>query len=138
MKKSDRSLTPPVSRQPRRYATTQPFRTAQPQDGAPSRLSTPTTTSLDPSAAADTTESYGHNRTERPFGYAYQHPRVCVSERAITADISKLTEARLVTGRDIPGDVVRIRNGCAQTTDGAIAVAEPRRTAASNAASRPY
>jgi len=34
--------------------------------------------------------------------------------------------------------MVRIRNGCAQTADGAIAVAGLRRTAASNAASRPY
>jgi hypothetical protein len=56
---------------------------------------------------------------------------------SISADISELTEAGLVTGRDIPGDVVRVRNGCAQTADGAIAVAGPRRTAASSAASRP-
>jgi hypothetical protein len=38
------------------------------------------------------------------------------------ADISRLAEARLITERDIRSDVVRIRNGCAQAADGAIAV----------------
>jgi hypothetical protein len=39
----------------------------------------------------------------------------------ITADISRRAEAGLITERDKRGDVARMRNGCTQTTDGAIA-----------------
>jgi hypothetical protein len=55
-----------------------------------------------------------------------------------TADISRPAEARLITERDIRSDAVRIRDGCAPAADGAIAVAGPRRTASSSAASRAY
>ena len=55
-----------------------------------------------------------------------------------TADISRRAEAGLITERDKRGDVARMRNGCTQTADGAIAAAGPRRAAAPGAASRAY
>src|SRR5205814_2878811 len=55
-----------------------------------------------------------------------------------SADIPRRAEARLITERDKRGGVARMRNGCTQTADGAIAVAGARRAAAPGAASRAY
>ena len=59
---------------------------------------------------------------DRPVLHAAAGMRQGCSGCAISADISRLAEAWLITERDIRSDVVRIRNGCAQAADGAIAV----------------